>query len=251
MKDPKLYRVVRPALAFLFKLIYRPTTVGAENIPKEGKIVLAGNHTHVLNCFSVGLATKRCVRFIAKAELMKGIGKHIFPGLGIIPLDRSTNGKDAVTSAEKCLDEGNIIAIFPEGTVNRTDKPMLPFKGGAVKIAADAGCDLLFRLLVEQEYLVGLQGEGDSSVSGIDLVIRINDSTDNGIHRSGMVADHTGVATHNFHIVQLAVQGAIVIQLEAFGTDADDNFLIRKIMKTVKYCRIDGKNILTMVKIID
>ena len=28
-------------------------------------------------------------------------------------------------------------------------------------------------------------------------------------------------------------------------------FLIRKIMKTVKYCRIDGKNILTMVKIID
>ena len=77
MKDPKLYRVVRPVLAFLFKLIYRPTTVGAENIPKEGKIVLAGNHTHVLNCFSVGLATKRCVRFIAKAELMKGIGKGV------------------------------------------------------------------------------------------------------------------------------------------------------------------------------
>ena len=31
----------------------------------------------MLNCFSVGLSTKRCVRFIAKAELLKGIGKDI------------------------------------------------------------------------------------------------------------------------------------------------------------------------------
>lgn len=143
MKDPKLYRFMRPLLALLFRVIYRPTTVGAENIPTEGKVILAGNHTHLLNCVSVGYATKRCVRFIAKIELMKGIGKYIFPGMGIIPLDRSTNGKDAVTSAEKCLQEGNIIAIFPEGTINRTDKPMMPFKGGAVKIAADAGCDIV------------------------------------------------------------------------------------------------------------
>lgn len=143
MNDPKLYRIVRPVLAFFFRLIYRPTTVGAENIPKEGKIVLAGNHTHLLNCFSVGFSTKRCVRFIAKAELMKGIGKYIFPGLGIIPLDRSTNGKEAISAAEKCLEEGNVVAIFPEGTVNRTDKPMMPFKGGAVKIAADTGCDIV------------------------------------------------------------------------------------------------------------
>ena len=77
MKDPMLYKITRPALAFFFKLIYRPTMEGTENIPKEGKVILAGNHTHVLNCFSVGLATKRCVRFIAKAELMKGIGKGV------------------------------------------------------------------------------------------------------------------------------------------------------------------------------
>ena len=143
MKDPMLYRIVRPGLAALFRLIYRPTMEGTENIPKEGKIILAGNHTHVLNCFSVGFATKRCVHFIAKAELMKGIGKYIFPGLGIIPVDRSKSGKEAVVTAEQYLADGKLIAIFPEGTVNRTDKPMMPFKGGAVKIAADAGCDIV------------------------------------------------------------------------------------------------------------
>ena len=143
MKEPTLYKVVRPLLAFLFKLIYRPTTLGTENIPESGKIILAGNHTHVLNCFSVAVATKRCVHFIAKAELMNGIGKYIFPGLGIIPVDRSKSGKEAVVAAERHLAEDKLVAIFPEGTVNRTDDPMMPFKGGAVKIAMDAGCDIV------------------------------------------------------------------------------------------------------------
>lgn len=143
MKEPMLYKIVRPPLAFLFKLIYRPETEGTENIPAEGKIILAGNHTHLLNCFSVALATKRCVHFVAKAELMKGIGKYIFPGLGIIPIDRSTNGKEAIMETERYLEDGKLIAIFPEGTVNRTDDPMMPFKGGAVKIALDTGSDIV------------------------------------------------------------------------------------------------------------
>lgn len=143
MKEPTLYKIVRPPLAFLFKLIYRPEAEGTENIPAEGKIILAGNHTHLLNCFSVAFATKRCVHFVAKAELMKGIGKYIFPGLGIIPIDRSTNGKEAILETEKYLEDGKLIAIFPEGTVNRTDDPMMPFKGGAVKIALDTGSDIV------------------------------------------------------------------------------------------------------------
>lgn len=143
MKEPTLYKIVRLPLALLFKLIYRPETEGTENIPEEGKIILAGNHTHLLNCFSVALATKRCVHFVAKAELMKSIGKYIFPGLGIIPIDRSTNGKEAILETEKYLEDGKLIAIFPEGTVNRTDDPMMPFKGGAVKIALDTGTDIV------------------------------------------------------------------------------------------------------------
>lgn len=143
MKEPLLYKIVKPPIKFFFKAIYRPTTEGTENIPKEGKIILAGNHTHFFNCFSVAIATKRCVHFLAKAELMKGIGKYIFPGLGIIPIDRSTSGKEAVMETERYLEDGKLIAIFPEGTINRTDDPMMPFKGGAVKIACDTGCEIV------------------------------------------------------------------------------------------------------------
>lgn len=143
MKEPTLYKIVRPPLVFLFKTFYRPQVEGRENIPQSGKIILAGNHTNFLDCFSVAMSTKRCVHYIAKAELMKGIGKFIFPGLGIIPVDRSTSGKEAVKTAEEYLADEKLIAIFPEGTINRTDGPMMPFKGGAVKIACDSGCDIV------------------------------------------------------------------------------------------------------------
>ncbi len=88
---------------------------------------------------------KRCVHFVAKAELMKGIGKHIFTGLGIIPVDRSraSSGVHAVNVAKEYLDDEKLIAIFPEGTINRTDDIMMPFKGGAVKIALDSSTRII------------------------------------------------------------------------------------------------------------
>ena len=106
MKEPLLYKIVRPPLKALFTLVFRPTVEGKENIPADGKIILAGNHTSVFDCFTVAMSTKRCVHFIAKAELMNGIGKYIFPGLGIIPVDRSTNGKQAVVTAEEYINLG-------------------------------------------------------------------------------------------------------------------------------------------------
>ncbi len=143
MKEPLLYRCVRLPLKGLFSLVFRPCFEGKENIPQSGRIILAGNHTSVLDCFLVACSTKRCVHFVAKAELMNGIGKYIFPGLGIIPVDRSTNGKQAVVAAEEYLTDDKLVAIFPEGTVNKTDDVMMPFKGGAVKIACDTGCDVV------------------------------------------------------------------------------------------------------------
>ena len=145
MREPVLYKVVRPLLAGWFKLFFRPQYEGTENIPKQGKIILAGNHTNFFDCFLVGTSTKRCVHYIAKAELMKGIGKHIFTGLGIIPVDRSSvsSGLHTLNVAKEYLDDGKLVAIFPEGTINRTDDIMMPFKGGAVKIALDSSTKIV------------------------------------------------------------------------------------------------------------
>lgn len=137
MKEPLLYRAVRGVLGACFKAVYKPSIIGKNNIPENGRIILAGNHTNFFDCILVGCATKRCVHYLAKDELMKGAKKYLFKGMGIIPVNRRTKDKNALIKAEEVLNDDKVIGIFPEGTINRTDDIIMPFKFGAVKMAYD------------------------------------------------------------------------------------------------------------------
>ena len=137
MKEPTLYRVIRRPLSAIFKAIYKPTVTGKRNIPENGRIILAGNHTNYFDCLLVACATKRCVHYLAKDELMKGPLGFVFKGLGIIPVNRRTKDRAAYLSALETLRDEKMIGIFPEGTINRTDDVIMPFKFGAVKMARE------------------------------------------------------------------------------------------------------------------
>ena len=136
MKEPYFYRIVRPVISVLFKICYRPTIVGKEFIPKTGRIVLAGNHTNNFDCLLLISSTKRTIHFLAKDSLMKGIKKIIFKGMAIIPVNRSRKDPEALKNAIDVLNKEQVIGIFPEGTINRTENITLPFKYGAVKMAS-------------------------------------------------------------------------------------------------------------------
>ena len=82
-------------------------------------------------------ATKRVVHYLAKDELVKGALKPVFMGLGIIPVNRRTKDHNALVNAENYLNDEKLIGIFPEGTINRTEDIIMPFKFGAVKMAKD------------------------------------------------------------------------------------------------------------------
>lgn len=137
MKEPLLYRTLRPLIKSFVKLTYRPKFIGLENIPSNGSVVLAGNHTNILDCILLIASTKRCIHFLAKDELIKGAKKVIFKNMGIIPVNRSIHDKDALEKAKERLYSGGVIGIFPEGTINRTKDVIMPFKIGAVKMASD------------------------------------------------------------------------------------------------------------------
>lgn len=137
MKEPLFYRLIRRPLSALFKAVYKPTIIDKNNIPQNGRIILAGNHTNYFDCLLVGCATERCVHYLAKDELMKGPLKYIFKGLGIIPVNRRQKDKAALETAKSYLVDEKVIGIFPEGTINRTDDIIMPFKFGAVKMASD------------------------------------------------------------------------------------------------------------------
>ena len=134
MKNPLFYRIVRPIIKLLFKLVFRPKYIGLDNIPKNGPYVLAGNHTNNFDCLLLISSTKNVIHFLAKDSLMKGFKKLIFKNMGIIPVNRSIHDKNALNNAINALKDNKVIGIFPEGTINRTDDIVMPFKIGAVKM---------------------------------------------------------------------------------------------------------------------
>ena len=132
--DSILYRLLRPIVKCFVKIFYRPKMLGLENIPKEGRIILAGNHTNIFDCLLLISSTKRSIHFLAKDELWKGMKKILFSNLGLIPVNRRQKDHNALESAYSYLREEQLIGIFPEGTIGK--KGILPFKMGAVKMAS-------------------------------------------------------------------------------------------------------------------
>ena len=142
MKDPIFYKITRPILAIFIKL-YRPTIIGKEFIPKEGRVILAGNHTSYLDPLLVAYGTKRCVHYFAKDRLYKGIKKPIFKGLGIIPVNRKIKDKNSLYKGIDVLNNDLVVGIFPEGTINKTDDIVMNFKFGAVKMAYETNSKIV------------------------------------------------------------------------------------------------------------
>lgn len=148
--DKFFYKLVRPIVTILFKLIYRPTVIGIENIPKNKKIILAGNHTSKLDPLLLMSVTKRNIHFLAKIELFRGPKKIIFNNLGLISVDRSIKDKSALENAEKYLKNDCAVLIFPEGTTEKEKKELLPFKTGTVRLSYKTNTEILpFKIIGE------------------------------------------------------------------------------------------------------
>lgn len=139
--DAFLYRLLRPLITLLFKFIYRPKIVGVSNISKSGGIILAGNHNHNMDAAFLVSSTKRNIHFLAKIELFKGLKRHFFSNMGLIPVDRSKKNPNALKSAYEYLKNNKVIGVFPEGTFGKGK--ILPFKMGAVKMAYETGSEIV------------------------------------------------------------------------------------------------------------
>jgi len=135
--DIWFYRLVRPIIKAFFYIVYRPIVIGKENIPKEGRVVIGGNHSNNMDCIFLIATNKRTIHFLAKDELLKSRFGFIFKAMGIIPVNRRIKDKSVLIEANKVLNENRVIGIFPEGTFNDTDNLIRPFKIGAVKMAHD------------------------------------------------------------------------------------------------------------------
>jgi 1-acyl-sn-glycerol-3-phosphate acyltransferase len=129
--------VVIPLTSALFKWDRR----NFDRIPARGPVIMVVNHISYADPFIVARATwdaARVPRFLGKASLFEipFIG-WVLRSVGQIPVNRGT--RDAVHSLEDAvaaLARGEVVVIYPEGTVTR-DADFWPMAGktGAARLA--------------------------------------------------------------------------------------------------------------------
>lgn len=118
---------------------------GEENIPRDGGAILAINHVGYLDFALVGTAAlpvNRYVRFMAKKEIFDNkLAGPLMRGMHHICVDRS-NGSASFVAALRALRGGEIIGIFPEGTISVSFE-IKELKSGAVRLAMGAGVPVI------------------------------------------------------------------------------------------------------------
>ena len=129
-----LYKIVKPIVWLFTKLFIHPKIIGKNNIPKEGRVILAGNHVHLFDPLPLITLSKRSIHFLAKQSLFKNPQGIIFRHLNLIKVKRDGHDGKALDEAIEYLKNDKVIGIFPEGTRER-GRGLMEFKYGAVKMA--------------------------------------------------------------------------------------------------------------------
>ena len=142
--------LVYPPVIFVIKSLWKYLDLkfdfqGVKNIPPKDGAILAINHVSYLDFAITGTAALpagRYVRFMAKKEVFNNkLAGPLMRGMHHINVDRE-NGAASFVAALRALKSGEIIGIFPEGTVS-TSFEIKGLKSGAVRLAMGAGVPVI------------------------------------------------------------------------------------------------------------
>ena len=136
-------KIVIGAIWIYCKIVYRFELIGKENIPKEGPVIICGNHRTFLDPPLIMITTGRYTRFLAKEELTKNkflafLG-YVFDA---ILVKRDSKEIKALKESMQTLKNGQCLAIFPEGTRNGLAKGE-KVKEGAAFFAIRSGAPVV------------------------------------------------------------------------------------------------------------
>lgn len=124
------------------RLAYRFRITGDLHIPTTGPAILACNHVSFIDPVLLMAASPRPIRFLMDHRVFRtpvlGVLFRLAKAIPIAPRSEDPAAYDAAfAAAAQVLKDGDLLAIFPEGAITR-DGQMLEFKGGIMKILADA-----------------------------------------------------------------------------------------------------------------
>ena len=122
------------------------TVIGEENVPKDEAVLYIGNHK---SYFDIIITYARCpglTGYVAKNDMAKVPLLSLWMKRLYCLFINRDDVKEALKTILAGIDHiknGISMCIFPEGTRNKTDDLMLPFKEGSFKMAEKTGCAIV------------------------------------------------------------------------------------------------------------
>jgi len=145
-----LYSILKSILEPTLGALFRPDVEGLEYVPEEGPAIIASNHLSFSDSIFLPLVVPRRVTFLAKSEYFTGKGVKgrstatLFRALGQVPVDRSGGraGEEALTTGLGVLNQGSLLAIYPEGT-RSPDGRLYRGRTGIARLTLESGVPVI------------------------------------------------------------------------------------------------------------
>src|SRR5271154_2608208 len=101
------YRLVRPWVTGIPRVLWRVRVVGIEHVPTAGGFILAPSHRSMMDIPFAAIVTHRRIRFMGKSSLFGvPVLGTLFRWLGGIPVERDGTDRKAVREAAARLAHG-------------------------------------------------------------------------------------------------------------------------------------------------
>ena len=121
----------------LFGWRYRLKVSGIDNIPKDGPVLLLGNHISYIDFALIQWATPRKIRFVVHDDYYsKPIFNWILRGVGAVSI-RPENSRNAMQNIINLVNDDCVVCLFPEGHVS-TSGELSELKRGFEKVLSQS-----------------------------------------------------------------------------------------------------------------
>jgi len=143
-----LLSVVTFAGRIFARAVSRISIEGAlDEIPREGPLIIAANHASNLDAPVIGAwlipRLGRRIHWLGKKELFDWpIVGWVAANGGVHPVDRGAADVDAFRLAQRILEEGHVLFVFPEGTRSR-DGSLQEARDGLAVLAIRSGAPIV------------------------------------------------------------------------------------------------------------
>jgi len=150
-----LYAIGKLLSIAVCKIFGRWQVIGRENIPRKGGVLLCANHVSYIDPPALGAGASRRVHFMAKEPLFRvPVLGFLIKRVGAFPVRQHTADRTALKKAIELLQNGEVVAIFPEGTRNFNPQELLPPEPGAGMIALKSRVPVVPVALINTEKLL-------------------------------------------------------------------------------------------------